>query len=84
MGVQQIVRLTLNGMCHPLREECDNYGEAGDESAGGCTVQGRAMAVRQVETYLWTPAMLDYYWGNGVGSDGLEFLTRANFVLPYS
>lgn len=42
------------------------------------------MELRRIERYLWTPAMLDYYWGNGVGSDGLEFLTRAEFVLTYS
>jgi hypothetical protein len=48
-----------------------------------CKVQRIRDLELQKEEYEWLPSMLDYYWQNGIGSNGVEFLKATGFIKSY-
>jgi hypothetical protein len=71
------------GQSHEPYVSCSNeaFGpEAGDMY---CKVQHIRDLKRQKDEYEWLPSMLDYFWQNGIGSKGVEFLKTTGFIHSY-
>jgi hypothetical protein len=71
------------GRSHEPTVSCRN--EAFDQEANDtyCKVQHIRKLKRQKEGYEWLPSMLDYFWQNGIGSKGVEFLEHTGFIHSY-
>lgn len=47
------------------------------------TIQRRDDLCRLKEESRWLPAMLEYYWQNGIGGRGIQFLESSEFIKKY-
>ena len=71
----------IKGTRHDDKHRCDNWYE--DDFVSICRVKDYAKRKQGLENLRWTPAMLDYYWQNGIGEEGIRFLDDGGFVLAY-
>lgn len=69
------------GKRHAPDHRCANWDE--NDYGEGCEVGGRRKAQIRLETFEWTPTLLDHYWEHGIEGSGMEFLATANFVYRY-
>jgi hypothetical protein len=86
------IEQTLNGKGHPYEFECevDIMGTRypADSQSPGTEISYRKIRrvddlVRLKEESKWLPAMLEYYWQNGVGGRGVKFLESTEFIKKY-
>ena len=71
----------IKGRRHDDDHRCDNWYE--DDFHGGCRVKDYVSCKQEIKNLRWMPFMLDYYWRNGLGEDGLHFLQSSGFVVSY-
>ena len=62
---------------------CVNEAYDTDASDTYCKVQLIRDLEQQKEAYEWLPSMLDYYWQNGLGTKGVNFLKTTGFINSY-
>ena len=71
------------GRSHDPNSMCNNQGFDPDIGDIYCKVQRIRDLEMQKEEYEWLPSMLDYFWQNGIGSKGVEFLRSTCFIQSY-
>jgi hypothetical protein len=74
--------MDIMGRTHKPNVVCSNEGY--DLYYGVyCKVQRIRDLEMQKEEYEWLPSMLEYFWQNGIGSKGIEFLKTTGFIRSY-
>ena len=54
-----------------------------DQPRSGCRVIDYFRVLQEIENLRWMPAMLDYYWRDGLSGDGLKFFLNSGFLTTY-
>lgn len=74
--------VNIHGHIHDESIHCANttYNKSGDYH---CIVRRLHELERQRLEYQWMDRMTEYYWQNGIGAKGLDFLEKAGFIYTY-
>ncbi|KAH8757118.1 hypothetical protein BGZ57DRAFT_932894 [Hyaloscypha finlandica] len=73
----------VTGRSHDPNILCVNEGYDTYRSDTYCKEQHVRDLELQKEECEWLPSMLDYYWQNGIGSKGVDFLKATGFINSY-
>jgi hypothetical protein len=73
----------ISGYRHDDNDRCDNWITDELSGDGECRVKAYVCRLRAIQSLEWMPAMLDYWWLNGIGKEGFGFLKISGFVLSY-
>jgi hypothetical protein len=71
------------GKGHVSLEECPNTARDSFDKEEYCVPQRSREYKQQRETLEWLPAMIDFFWQNGIQSDQIDFLEKGNFMRQY-
>lgn len=71
------------GKTHAFVDYCPNTAYDSFENETYCVAERLRKFELQRETLEWLPAMIEFYWQNGIQSDQVEFLENGNFVRQY-
>jgi hypothetical protein len=86
------IQQAFKGRGNPFEFECEvdivGIGYAADSQSPSTETSYRKIRrlddlVRLKEESKWLPAMLEYYWQNGIGGRGIKFLESAEFIKKY-
>lgn len=75
--------MNIQGESHGPGIECPNSRWDTTLEDFHCPIQhSRELRLRQ-DVYEWLPAMVEYYWQNGIKPDDAKFLEAGSFVTLY-
>jgi hypothetical protein len=83
---------TLNGKGNPFEFECevDIMGMRYSADSQSPSTESSYRKIRRLDDLVrlkeeskWLPAMLEYYWQNGIGWRGVKFLESTEFTKKY-
>jgi hypothetical protein len=87
------IEQTLSGKGHPFEFECevDIMGvRYPADSSQSPSIESSYRKIRRVDDLVrlkeeskWLPSMLEYYWRNGIGGRGINFLESTEFIKKY-
>jgi hypothetical protein len=86
------IEQTLNGKGNPFEFECevDIMGMRYPADSQSPSTESSYRKIRRLDDLVrlkeeskWLPAMLEYYWQNGIGSRGIKFLESTEFIKKY-
>ncbi|KAJ5377964.1 uncharacterized protein N7496_005373 [Penicillium cataractarum] len=73
----------IMGKGHTPVDICPNTAYDSIDGEPYCVAQELRKRTLQREMLEWLPAMIEFYWQNGIESDQVEFLENGNFVRQY-
>jgi hypothetical protein len=76
-------RVDVMGRPHDRTLKCGNGARDSKRRYTHCKAQLISDLEQQKEEYEWLPSMLEYFWQNGIGSKGVEFLRATGFIHSY-
>ncbi len=83
---------TLNSKRHPFEFACevDIMGMRYPADSQSPPTESSYRKIRRLDDLIrlkeeskWLPAMLEYYWQNGIGGRGIKFLESTEFIKKY-
>lgn len=75
--------IDVMGRSHDPNISCpnDGYDKYIDETY--CKVQNARMLKQLEGESKWLPSMLEFYWQNGISTQGAEYLRATGFLVSY-